>query len=317
MRIVVIGSGAMGSLFGGRLAAAGEHEVWLVDPWTGHVVALQEHGLFLTTPDGSVEQIDVRATTDVAEVADGGRVDLTIVFVKSHATRRAAQQAARILADDGLALTLQNGVGNLETLAEVIGTNRAVQGVTSHGATLLGPGRVRHAGTGPTHLARPPDVAPERVEAVAAALTAAGIAAEVVDDVESLVWGKLIVNVGINALTGLLRVHNGVLADTDACRRLLELVVTEAVTVAEARGTPLPYDDPVDHVLDVARATGANRSSMLADILRGAPTEIDTINGAIVREGERLGVPTPINSVLVALIRALEETTHERIDADA
>lgn len=313
MRIAVIGAGAMGSLFGSRLAMGGTHDVWLIDPWTEHVLAVQDHGLSLTHPDGSIDQIPVNATTDATQVADVGAVNLAIVFVKGHATRHAAQQAARLLTKNGVALTLQNGVGNLDVLAEVVGPDRAVQGVTSHGATLLGPGRVRHAGAGPTHLACPNAVPPNRVDEVATVLTNAGIDTDVVDDLDSLVWGKLIVNVGINALTALLRVHNGVLTDNDACRRLVELVVAEAVSVAHARGTPLPYDDPVEHVLEVARATGANRSSMLADILRGAPTEIRMINGAIVREGERAGVPTPINSVLVALVHALEETPHERI----
>lgn len=313
MQIAVIGAGAMGSLFGGRLAMAGTHDVWLVDPWTEHVRAIQDHGLSLTHTDGSIDQIPVNATTDTVQLADNGAVDLALIFVKGHATRRAAQRATQLLADDGIALTLQNGVGNLDVLTEVVGPDRAVQGVTNHGATLLGPGRVRHAGAGPTHLVCPDPVPYGRVETVAATLTDAGIDTDVVDDLDSLVWGKLIVNVGINALTALLRVHNGVLADNEACRRLVELVVAEAVSVAHARGTQLPYDDPVEHVLEVTRATGANRSSMLADVLRGAPTEIDTINGAVVREGEPAGVPTPINSMLVALVRALEETADERI----
>lgn len=311
MRIAVIGAGAMGSMFGGRLAATDTHDVWLVDPWKEHVETLKKRGLELIAPDGTAQRIEVHATTVPVEVAMP--VDLTLVFVKGHATRRAAEQASSLLGNDGVAVTLQNGVGNLDVLIEAVGKEHAVQGVTSHGATLLGPGRVRHAGTGPTHLAQPECISAEHINAVAAAFTEAGIETDVVESLDALVWGKLIINVGINALTALLQVHNGVLADTPACRQLVESVVSEAVAVADARGTALPYEDPVDHVLDVASKTGANRSSMLADILRGAPTEINTINGAIVREGRRLGVPTPINSVLVSLIRALEATHHDRI----
>lgn len=316
MRIAVIGAGAMGSLFGGRLAAGGAHTVWLVDPWVEHIVTIQRHGLELVNPDGSVDRIVVNGTTDVAEVAEDGMVDLTLIFVKGYATRRAVQQAARVLAEDGVGLTLQNGVGNLEILSEVLGEDRAVQGVTNHGATVLGPGRVRHAGAGPTHLACPPTVTRRTVDHLAEVFSASGIETDVVDDLDSLIWGKLLINAGINPLTALLRVHNGVLVQEEECRHLLERIVREAAAVAQARGTVLPYDDPVKEVLRVARATGANRSSMLADILRGTPTEIDTINGAIVREGERVGVPTPINALLVGLIRALGQTTHERIETE-
>lgn len=311
MRIAVIGAGAMGSMFGGRLAATKAHDVWLVDPWDEHVEAMQKHGLEILAPDGSTERIDVRATTNPATVQSP--VDLALIFVKGHATREAGEQAEPLLSQDGLALTLQNGVGNLNVLMDIVGEDRAIQGVTSHGATILGPGRVRHAGTGPTHLAQSEHVPPEKIDAVAAALTDAGIETDMVDSLDSLIWGKLIVNVGINALTALLQVHNGALPETEACRRLVHTAVAEAVAVADARGTALPYDRPVEHVLDVARKTGANRSSMLADVLRGAPTEIDTINGAVVREGERLGVPTPVNAVLVSLIRAVEATYGRRI----
>lgn len=313
MRIAVIGAGAMGSLFGGKLAATGQHHVWFVDPWAEHVAAIRERGLELIGLDGRLERIHVRATTDVAEVAEEGPVELAFVFVKSYATARAARQTRRVLAPDGLALTLQNGLGNREVLAEVLGEERVVQGVTSHGATVLGPGRVRHAGAGSTQLAAPtPDLRP-RVAAIAAMLTEAGIKTDLVDDLQTLVWGKLIVNAGINPLTALLRVHNGVLAEEETCRRLVALAVEEAAAVARALGITLPFDDPVAHVLQVARATGANRSSMLVDVLRGSPTEIEAINGAIVREAQRLGVPVPFNEALFNLVKALEATADERI----
>ncbi|MDQ7028515.1 MAG: 2-dehydropantoate 2-reductase [Ardenticatenia bacterium] len=263
--------------------------------------------------DGRVERIHVKATTDVAEVGEEGPVTLALVFVKSYATRRAAHQTRRVLAADGLALTLQNGLGNREVLAEILGEERVVQGVTSHGATVLGPGRVRHAGAGATQLAAPlPELRP-RVAGIADLLSDAGIETRLVEDLQALIWGKLIVNVGINPLTAILRVHNGVLAEDKVCRRLVVKAVEEAVAVARALGIPLPYDDPVAHVFQVAKATGANRSSMLVDVLRGTPTEIDVINGAVVREGTRHGVPTPFNAALVEVVKALESTADERI----
>lgn len=316
MRIAMIGAGGMGSLFGGKLADAGIHEVWLVDPWAEHVISMRQHGLELIDTDGSISRIAVNATTDSAEVAEHGPVDLAFVFVKSYATERAARQAARLLADDGLVVTLQDGLGNREVLTEVVGEDHVINGVTGHVGTVLEAGRVRHAGAGATYLTDSQAVSRERVDVVAAALNTAGIDTRVETDIDSHIWGKLIVSAGIYPLTALLRVHNGVLADEGTAQQLVELVVGEAVAVAHARGATLPYDTPIEHVLTVARETGANRSSMLSDILRGTPTEIDTINGAIVREGERLNVPTPINSVLVSLVKALERTPNERIEME-
>lgn len=316
MRIAMIGAGGMGSLFGGWLAGAGVHEVWLVDPWTEHVISIRQHGLELVNMDGSIDRIDVNATTDSAEVTDYGSADLAFVFVKGYATERAARQVARILADDGLVVTLQDGLGNREVLADIVGAEHVVQGVTEHVGVVLEAGRVRHAAAGTTHLTDSDAVSRNRVDMVASALNTAGIDTSVDADLDSRIWGKLIVSAGINPLSALLRVHNGVLTEGDAGRRMVELVVGEAVAVAHALGITLPYDAPTEHVLTVARETGANRSSMLTDILRGNPTEINTINGAIVREGERLNVPTPVNSVLVALVNALENTYSERIETD-
>jgi 2-dehydropantoate 2-reductase len=301
MKIAVIGAGAMGSLFGGKLSPYGD--VWLVDPWASHVQTLQRDGLRLTELDGTESIIPVQATTDPAAV--GGGVDLVIIFVKSHQTAEAAQWARPLLKPDGLALTLQNGLGNLQTITDMLGEARAVQGVTSHGATLLGPGRVRHAGQGPTHIAIQPSIA-EHLNAVAALFRPAGFEIHLSNNLDGLLWGKLVINVGINPLTAILRVPNGVLAELEPASALMAATVDEAVRVAHAKGITLPYDDPQRQVKAVAVATGSNRSSMLSDVLRGVPTEIDVINGAIVREGTRLGIPTPVNQTLVWLIKAIE-----------
>jgi 2-dehydropantoate 2-reductase len=307
LRVAVIGAGAMGSLFGARLAA--RQDVVLLDRWEDHVEAINAHGLTLVHPDGESETVAVPATTDVADIPDA---DLAIIFVKSHETEWAARQAEQCLRSDGLALTLQNGLGNAAVLARILGETRTVQGVTAHGATLTGPGSVRHAGAGPTHLAEVPDAA-RSVQEVAEALTAAGLETTVSEDVQSLVWGKLVINAGINALTALLRVPNGQLIAVPAARVLLEAAVREAAAVARAKGIDLPYPDPIARTTEVASATGTNRSSMLADVLRGAATEVEVINGAVVREGEQVGVATPVNAVLYRLVKALDETVAVRV----
>jgi len=307
MRIAIVGAGAMGSLFGGKLSAAAD--VTLLDPWPEHVAAMQRDGLRITELDGGETTILVTATADPAAVPEA---DLVIIFVKSHATQQASQWASQFLAADGLALTLQNGVGNGETMAELLGAERVVSGVTSHGATLLGPGRVRHAGTGPTHVATRPEIA-DKLADVAAVFEQAGFEVHLSDDLDSLVWGKLIINVGINALTGILRVPNGQLVEIPAAGELMAQAVAEAVAVCRAKGIELPYDDPLGRVQEVARATATNRASMLQDVLRGVPTEIGVINEAIVREGGRLGLDTPVNQFIVTTIQAIEGSYATRV----
>lgn len=307
MQIAVVGAGAMGSLFGGNLSAVAD--VMLLDPWAEHVATMQRDGLRIVELDGSETIVPVTATTDPAAVPT---VDLAIIFVKAHATRQASLWASRFLAPDGLALTLQNGVGNAETMAGVLGADRVVAGVTSHGATLLGPGHVRHAGKGPTHIATRPEIA-AKLSDVAAVFEQAGFEVHLSDDLESLVWGKLIINVGINALTGILRVPNGQLVEIPAAGELMAQAVAEAVAVCRAKGIELPYDDPLGRVQEVARATATNRASMLQDVLRGVPTEIGVINEAIVREGGRLGLDTPVNQFIVTTIQAIEGSYATRV----
>ena len=305
MRVAIIGAGALGGVIGFALVEMAE--VVLVDAWAEHVAVINANGL-------SCERNGVATTRLVRAVSDpraAHPAEVALVLVKASQTPWAAEACQQALTPTGVAYTLQNGLGNLEVLASVLGAGRVGQGVTALGGTLLGPGRVRHAGTGPTSLSTAPD--PQRAAALAALLMASDLPTTVSANVEALVWGKLVVNVGLNALTALLRVPNGVLAVTPAARVLVALAVDEAVAVAAARGVTLPYADPVAHVLAIAAATGANRSSMLQDTLRGTATEIATINGALVREGVRLGVPTPFNATLTALVEVLEATAGQRL----
>lgn len=305
--IAIVGAGAMGSLFGGKLASVAR--VTLLDPWAEHVAAIQADKLHITELDGSQVAVAVSATIDPADVPPA---DLAIIFVKSHATEMASRWAAGFLKSDGLALTLQNGVGNAETMGTILGDNLVVAGVTSHGATLLGPGRVRHAGQGPTHIATRPEIA-DRLKIIASIFIQAGFDVHLTDDLDSLVWGKLIINVGINALTAILRVPNGQLVEISAARQLMAQAVEEAVAVCQAKGFVLPYENPLGRVEQVAVATATNRSSMLQDVLRGVPTEVSVINETIVREGKALDIPTPTNQFILTMVQAIEESYAVRV----
>ena len=294
--ILIAGTGAMACLFGARLARhAG---VTLLGTWPEGIEALRRDGIRLETQAGE-SQHRIWVTSDPAEVA-GARHAL--VLVKSWQTRRAARQLAECLAPEGVALTLQNGLGNLDVLSQALGPERTALGVTTSGATLLGPGRVRAGGAGPVYLARHPRLGP-----IADLLRVAGLAVEEVPDVEGLLWGKLAVNAAINPLTALLRVPNGDLLERAHARELMAAAAQEVTQVAAALGIRLPSGRADEQAFEVARRTAANRSSMLQDVDRRAPTEIDAICGAVVDFGRRRGVPTPVNFVLWAMVRAMVE----------
>jgi 2-dehydropantoate 2-reductase len=229
-------------------------------------------------------------------------VDLVLILVKSHKTDRAAEIAAEILKPDGLALTLQNGLGNVEKLVAAVGWGRSALGVTAQGATMVAPGIVREGGPGATHLATRPGTW-ERLENVAALFQAAGLETHLVENAISLIWGKLAVNAGINPLTALLRVPNGFLAENEAACQIMGRAAEETAAVAQAQAIEMPYDSAAGRALQVARATATNHSSMLQDVLRDAPTEVEAITGEIVRLGRQYHVATPVNDQLLALMR--------------
>lgn len=300
MDVAVIGSGAMGSLFGGRLAQAGM-EVSFIDVWEEHVEALNDAGLVIETAEETERVPDVCATTSPASV---GPVDLLLVFVKSIHTREALADAAPLL-DGADVLTLQNGLGNPETLAEFVDESQVIAGVTAHGSTMVGPGHIRHAGSGPTTIGRYFVENDERVTAIADRFTNAGIDTAVSSDITDAIWEKVLVNVGINAATALARVRNERLTTADPGRRLVDRAVSEAAAVAVAEGIDI-RDDIVDHVLEIAERTGANRSSMRQDIEAGRTTEIETLNGEVVNRAEAHGIDTPVNRTLADLVRLAE-----------
>jgi 2-dehydropantoate 2-reductase len=290
----------MARLFAARFAP--HVEVTLLGTWIEGVKALQEGGVRLVDEEGAERVFSVRATTDPTDCSGTRHA---MVLVKSWQTERAAHQLMTCLAQDGLALTLQNGLGNLEQLQKVLGEERAAMGITTMGATSLGPGRVRAGGEGPTHLGSHP-----RLKPIVDLLRQAELGIEIAEDMQGLVWGKLAINAAINPLTALLGIPNGELLTRPHALALMTEAAGETAAVAAAKGIDLPYDDPGAAAVEVAGRTASNHSSMLQDIRRGAPTEIDAISGAIANEGESLGVWTPVNRVLWHLVRALASATH-------
>jgi 2-dehydropantoate 2-reductase len=301
MRVAIFGLGAMGCLFGARLSLRAD--VTLIGRWPEQLDALHRAPLRIINPDGSEEHVAITATDDLSAV---GAADVALILTKSVGTERAAQGAARVLKPGGVAITLQNGLGNLETLARHVGAGRATLGVTAQGAATDGPGVLHYGGAGSTHLATQPEI-DGPVRAVAAMFTKAGLPTGVADDVSALVWGKLAVNCAINPLTALLGVPNGALAESGWARGLMGEAAREVAAVAAAQGIALPFEDATARAEEVARLTAHNRSSMLQDVRRGVETEIEAICGAVVRHGEALDVPTPTNRTLYRLVKGIEE----------
>ncbi|OGN93454.1 MAG: hypothetical protein A2Z71_00835 [Chloroflexi bacterium RBG_13_50_21] len=298
MGLLIVGTGALACLFAAHLAGSG-NEVSMLGSWPDGLTSLRQHGVRILEMDGSTHQYPV-AVLDGAEL----RCDFTqvLVLVKSWQTERVARQLKEYLSADGIALTLQNGLGNYETLEGALGQERVALGVTTVGAKMLEPGYVQHTGEGKVIIGYHPNL-----DGLGELLNKTGFKVDMISDPISLLWGKLVINAAINPLTALLRVANGELLSRPAAREILRNAACEAAMVATWQGINLPYEDPVEAVEDVARRTAANISSMLQDVLRGTATEIDAINGAIIREGEHVGIPTPVNRMLWRLVKGLDQ----------
>jgi 2-dehydropantoate 2-reductase len=291
LRVTLLGTGALGTLFAARLGRT--LGVTVGGTWTAGLDALARRGARVEgEPDVPVAARRLDALDTPA--------DLVLVLVKAGQTAAVAPVATRVLAPGGVIVTLQNGVGARDLLAAAAGAERVGAGVTTVGATLLSPGVVRaFPGRVVLEAHRSP-----HVQALADALARAGLPTETVSHLEPHVWRKLAVNCALNAVTAVLDIANGAVLDDPEARALAEAAAREVAAVARARGVALPGDPAVD-ALSVARRTLANRSSMLQDVDRGVPTEIEFLNGAVEREGRRLGVPTPVNAQLARQVRDL------------
>ncbi|HHO46958.1 MAG TPA: 2-dehydropantoate 2-reductase [Desulfobacteraceae bacterium] len=313
MRIVIVGPGALGSLLTARIslyldrhdrAGSGQDvRLHLLDYRPERAEFLARHGLILD--DGSRRAHCFPAVTADPEICAGA--EILFFCVKTTAVAAALAGVLPFLVPFQVVMAMQNGVGHLDRLALLPCLHGA--GVTSEGATLLSAGHVRHGGAGLTRLGLlngTPASAGMILERAAKLFNGAGLATEITDDPLAHVWAKLLVNVGINALTAIHRCRNGELLESAVLRDTLEKAVREAKMVARAKNIPITAD-PVATTLAVCQATGNNISSMLQDVQRHRRTEIDAINGAIVAEGERLGIPTPVNRELVRLVREIED----------
>jgi 2-dehydropantoate 2-reductase len=300
MKIVIVGGGAMGSLFGVLLTYSGE-EVWVVDINKEHITTVRSVGLTVEE-EGNLRVLSMNATTDIASP---GKADLILFFVKTYHTEKAVSDSLVLEKDDTIFLSLQNGLGNEEVVCRKVDPKKVMLGVTGHGATMVGPGHIRHAGKGKTFVGELDHRITDRARRIAQVFSEADIETEASLNIHDLVWDKLLINAGINALTALTGLKNGQLLDHPETLRLMEALVSEAAEVARKKGIRID-GDPVEKAKSVAQATRENRSSMGQDFDYRRRTEIDVINGAILREAGRLGISVPFNQAVTDLIKVIE-----------
>lgn len=301
MRFCVIGAGSMGSLYGGLLARAG-FDVTLVDVWQEHVDAIRRDRLHLDGITGDL-WISIRATSGAGNVSP---VDCAIILTDTNSTREAAETARRVLSDAGFALTLQNGIGNVETLSEVLGAGRVMGGTSNHSAALQGPGHVTHTHAATTWIGELDGRTTERLRETERALVSAGFTPVVVDNILAHIWNKFVLNCGINAISAITGLRLGEIVRTPPVDELQTKIVEEVLAVIRAKGVPLTDPDPMRTIKDHCRKK-YNKPSTLQHVEQGKRTEIDALNGALVREARRLGVPTPYNDALTLILKGLEK----------
>lgn len=303
MKICVIGAGALGCSIGGVLTEGGS-DVWLIDRNPAHVDAMNKVGLRMV--DGGVERtVRVQAATDCRGI---GVADLVIVLVKSFHTRDAIEAAAPVIGDHTLVLSLQNGLGHEDILAEVVSRHRVLAGKTYAGGVLLGPGRIRIGTRGKqTHIGELDGAVTERAQAIADTFTRSGLLTTVSPNIMGTMWDKLLINVATGALAGITGLTYGDLYDVPEVEACAVAAVAEAMAVARASGIRLSIVEASDAWRMAAEGLPAEfKTSVLQSLENGSVTEIDFINGSVVRWGQRCGVPTPVNQALIACIRGIE-----------
>jgi 2-dehydropantoate 2-reductase len=300
VKIAVVGAGAMGSVYAGILGDAG-NDVWAVDVWTEHVEAIRARGLTIDGASGT-RTVRVNATSAAEEV---GVCDLVVIATKARDVESAARAAQSLVGPETVVVPIQNGLGSADRIAAVLGDARVAIGVAGgFGASIVAPGHVHHNGWELVRLGERNGPATPRIERVAEVWREAGFRVAVYDDVDRLVWEKLVCNVCFSGTCAILERTIGEVLDDSSAWHVASGCATEAYDVGRARGIELGFDDPVAYTREFGETIRDARPSMLLDVIAGRPCEIDVINGAIPRAAREVGLTAPVNEVVTALVRA-------------
>lgn len=313
MRIAVLGAGAMGTMFGGVLSRVIK-DVWLVDLWKEHMETIRQKGLLMTKGPHR-EVVWPKATTDPKEV---GLVDLIIVLVKGFDTERAIQNGVAMIDKKTYVMTLQNGIGNAEKIAKVVDEEKIIVGVTTIGSAIVGPGHIEltdaaFSGRGGTDFGSWKETGDKKAEEFCGVFTKAGILTRTTTDINYIIYNKLASAAGMAALTAISRLHINHVVEQDEGVELLGLVAAEVVSIANRKGVSLNYDEVMERSMKVYKDSTGHITSMLSDILGRRKTEVDSLNGAVVSEGKKLGVATPVNETLTKLMKLIEANKDHQI----
>jgi 2-dehydropantoate 2-reductase len=302
LKIAIVGTGAMGSVYAGLFASAG-HEVWAIDRWKEHVDAMRVEGLRLEGASGE-RTVRVHATSDFEEP---GTCDLVVLATKAMHVAAAAEALKPLLKGDTPVLSIQNGLGGPETAAQVLGKERVMVGVVGgFGASMRGPGHAHHNGMELVRLGEFGGPITLRLKKVEETWRSAGFRVKVFDDIDQLVWEKLVCNCSLSGPCAVSDMTTGeVMADPDMAR-ISAACATEAFDVARKKGVKLGFEDPVAYTREFASKIPGARPSVLLDLLSRRTSEIDVINGSIPRVGRQVGVAAPVNELVTALVHAKE-----------
>lgn len=306
MKIVMLGAGALGSTIGGTLAMGG-NDVHFVDMWQEHVDLINKDGLHMTNEkEDWYVRVDARTTADTI-----GEADLVIVLVKSFATKQAVEQLKQtnVIGKNTLVMSLQNGLGNEETIASVIGSENVISGKTYVGGRLIQAGYISAGVQGKwTYIGELNGEITDRIQTVCNVFNDAGLLCEVSDNIKGLIWDKLLINVTAGALCGITRLPYGPLYEEDYIKDVAVAAIQEGIQVAKAAGVVLKSEDPqYPWVAASEGLPGTFKTSILQSLELKRPTEIDFINGSIVEWGKKYGIATPVNQTLVACVKGIEK----------
>ena len=306
MKIVMLGAGALGSTIGGTLAIGG-NDVHFVDMWQEHVDLINKDGLHMTNEkEDWYVRVDARTTADTI-----GEADLVIVLVKSFATKQAVEQLKQtnVIGKNTLVMSLQNGLGNEETIASVIGSENVISGKTYVGGRLIQAGYISAGVQGKwTYIGELNGEITDRIQTVCNVFNDAGLLCEVSDNIKGLIWDKLLINVAAVALCGITRLPYGPLYEEDYIKDVAVAAIQEGIQVAKAAGVVLKSEDPqYPWVAASEGLPGTFKTSILQSLELKRPTEIDFINGSIVEWGKKYGIATPVNQTLVACVKGIEK----------
>lgn len=306
MKIVMLGAGALGSTIGGTLAIGG-NDVHFVDMWQEHVDLINKDGLHMTNEkEDWYVRVDARTTADTI-----GEADLVIVLVKSFATKQAVEQLKQtnVIGKNTLVMSLQNGLGNEETIASVIGSENVISGKTYVGGRLIQAGYISAGVQGKwTYIGELNGEITDRIQTVCNVFNDAELLCEESDNIKGLIWDKLLINVAAGALCGITRLPYGPLYEEDYIKDVAVAAIQEGIQVAKAAGVVLKSEDPqYPWVAASEGLPGTFKTSILQSLELKRPTEIDFINGSIVEWGKKYGIATPVNQTLVACVKGIEK----------